>query len=240
MFSNLTHNKCPLCSQLSSSLKRLIDSFFGNKINCQHINENINERDDKRVAKINSAAPDCNCEKFRMSKHSPNVVGDDEVLARFVFSPIHVDKKGKIKPSIFSHVFNVGCSIQRDSVAKSEELVNFAKTFLAGDEKRSWEGVLLAKCNELKNIKANSVNSRAVCIYDSATADNPAHGEMSQSQYIIEEADIVELRHNLFETFNNGRPVLPKDYRYGAIWEQLPPNLKRQSITASSSATDKT
>jgi len=232
VFSNLTRNKCPLCFQLSSDLKNLISTWFGNKFNCQHLNEHINEKDKERVAKINNAAPNCSCEQYRMSKHSPNVVGNNEALARFVFSPIHVDKKGRIKASIFSHVFNVGCSIQRDDIAKPEELVNFAKEFLA-DDKMTWEGVLLANCNDLKSIKANSINSRAVCVYDTASATNPAHGEISQSQYIIEEADVVELRSELFKAFGGGQPILPNDYRQGTIWEQLPSDLKRPSKISS-------
>lgn len=233
MFSNLTRNKCRLCSQLSLNLKTLISGFFDKKINCQQINDNIDGKDKERVAKINSAAPDCCCEKFRMSRYSPNVVKDDEVLARFVFSPIHVNKKnGKIKPSIFSHVFTVGCSIQRDSIATPEELVHFSKNFLEGSEERSWEGVLLASCKSLRDVKINSGKNRAFCIYDTANSHNPAHGEVSQSQYVIEEADGIELRHDLFTVFNNGEPVLPHNYRNGSIWGHLPNDLQRPSVIA--------
>ena len=226
MFLNLTRKKCPLCSQFSSGLKNLISILFRSKNNCQNLNSKINDNDNERVAKINRFAPDCNCERFRMSKHSPNVIGNDEVLARFVFSPIHVNDKGKIKPAVFSHVFNVGCSIQRDSIAKPEELLNFTKNFLAND-KMTWEGVLLANSNDLKKITANTINSRAVCVYDTASATNPAHGEISQSQYIIDEADAIELRSNLFEAFGSGQPILPCNYRHGEIWNQLPLEYQR-------------
>lgn len=227
MFSNLTRNKCPLCSRLSSGVKSLISGLFGNKNDCQDLNKRTHDIGKSRVAEINTASPDCGCEKYRMSEHSPNVVGDDEMLARFVFSPMHVNKKGEIKPSIFSHVFNNGCSIQRESIATSEELINFAKNFLISDEKYSWEGVLLAKCDDIRDIKASNKNNRAVCVYDTAEPDNRAHGEMAQTQYIIEEADQAELRYELFQAFGKGVSVHPNKYREGAIWAQLPDHLQR-------------
>jgi hypothetical protein len=229
MFSNSTRNRCPLCSLISSSVsnfKEFISGLVSSKYDCQSINLETNDKDNQRVAEINKAAPDCNCEKYRMSKYSPNVIGNDEVLARFVFSPMHLDRKGNIKPSIFSHVFNVGCSIQRDTIATSKELIDFAKDFLDGNNNRSWEGVLLAKCNDVREINRDNANSRAVCIYDTASENNPSHGEMAQSQYIINDADQVELRHNLFQAFGKGIAVNPCHYRDGAIWEQLPQHLK--------------
>lgn len=231
MFSNLTRNKCPLCSRLFSSIngvKDLISGLFSDKYDCQGINQKTNDKGKQRVTEINKAAPDCNCEKYRMSQYSSGVVDSNETLARFVFSPMHLDKKGKIKSSIFSHVSNAGCSIQRDTIATSEELINFAKNFLDGDVNRSWEGVLLAKCSDVKEIKSGNANNRAVCIYDTASENNPSHGEMAQSQY-IEEADELELRYNLFQAFGKGIPVNPCQYREGTIWEQLPQHLKRST-----------
>jgi hypothetical protein len=167
VFSNSTPRKCPLCSKLSSSVKNLFSALIGNKLNCQQINEETVNKAKQRVAEINKAAPDCSCEKYRMSIFSPSVVGDEETLARFVFSPIHVDKKkGIIKPSIFSHVYSAGCSIQRETIATSEELIDFAKNFLEPDPNRAWEGVLLATCNDVREIKAADAKSRALCVYD--------------------------------------------------------------------------
>jgi hypothetical protein len=78
--------------------------------------------------------------------------------------------------------------------------------------------------------QATNANTRAVCVYDTAEEHNPAHGEMAQSQYIIEEADRAELRHDLFQAFSKGMPVHPRQYREGTILEQLPPHLKH-SVT---------
>ncbi len=157
-----------------------------------------------------------------MSRHSPCAVENSEILARFVFSPIHIHHKtGNVKPSIFSHVFSVGCSIQRDSVATNKELISFANDFLGGDDKRSWRGVLLAECHELRSIKVENSLNRAVCVYDTAEQENPAHGEIGQTHHIINEADVVELRHALFTAFGNGAVIPPFQYRNGKVWDNL-------------------
>lgn len=162
-----------------------------------------------------------------MSKYSPYAVENSEILARFVFSPMHVHQKtGDVKPSIFSHVFSVGCSIQRDSLATDKELISFASIFLDGDDKRSWKGVLLAECDELRGIRAEDSVNRAVCVYDTADRENPAHGEIGQTQYVINEADRVELRHALFTAFRNGTVTAPHEYRGGVVWKNLREELR--------------
>lgn len=148
-----------------------------------------------------------------MSEHSPGPVIASEMVARFVFAPIHIHKKsGEVLPSVFSHAFNKGCSIQRETKAADDEIINFVKDFLAGDSKRSWNGVLIANCGDLRNIKIDSNKERAFCVYDTAEKNNPAHAEFGQSQSMLE-ADIAELRHELFSVFSSGKKILPKDYR---------------------------
>ena len=224
MFSHLTQKKCPLCSRLSSRLKKLFRQFYYIGIDCQGIH--LSSYDSKqRVAKINTIAPSCTCEEFRMSKYSSKPVGGSEILARFIFSPMHI-KKGRLLPSVFSHVHSIGCSVQRESIATTDELVGFAHKFLSAKNDRVWKGVLLAKCDDLRNIKTEDTSNRLICIYDTAERDNPAHGEMGQTQYIIEEADQNELRSKLFTAFDEGKIIDPNAYRDGAIWCKLQPDLK--------------
>lgn len=227
MFSHLIRKKCQLCSQLSSRFKRFARQLFGGRTDCQGINQRA--QSDNRVSEINAAAPDCGCEKYRMSVHSPGVVGDSEQLALFIFQPIHhIDKKGNAKPNIFSHVHRKGRSIQRESVATFNELDRFARNFLDADEKRVWKGVLLARCADVRNIKTDDSLNRAVCVYDTAEKENPAHGEMAQTQH-IDEADEIELRHSLFKVFGNGIFIDPSRYRDGMLWNNLPPQLQTRS-----------
>lgn len=182
---------------------------------------------------INAAAPGCACEKYRMSEHSPHPVANSEILARFIFSPMHIDKKGKLKPSVFSHVHSKGCSIQRDSVAKTDEMVAFVKQFLGSRHDFVWIGVLSGQCHNIRSIKVGETDNRSVCAYDTANPENTAHGELCQTQYVIEEADPGELRHDLFEAFGKGVVIQPHQYREGIVWEQLPQHLQARLQTLS-------
>lgn len=226
MLSNSILKECPLCSRLSSRFKDLLCRLFGRRVDCRGINQRT-RGNKQRVDAINAAAPDCACEKYRMSEHSPSTVANTEVLARFVFSPMHIHKKtGDILPSVFSHVHTVGCSIQRDSIAKTDEIVAFVKSFLDARDDRAWIGVLAGKCQDVRGISADESCDRAVCVFDTAEPENPAHGEMCQTNYIVEEADKLELRRNLFGAFGNGVVIQPSQYRDGAAWDQLPQHLQ--------------
>ena len=220
----MTHKKCPLCSKLSSKLKQLIHRFLGGKIDCQGINHHA--RNEKRVSEINSLAPDCKCEQYRMSKYSPNIVVDTEKLSRFVFSPYQVDRKGKLKPSAFSHVYNKGCSIQRDSLADNEEIFLFVNRFLGNRDDYIWRGVLVADCSVVRNIFIKSQMKRAVCVYDTGTKDNPSHGEICQTHHVLDEDDKIELRHDLLMAFGNKRIISPDQYRSSSIWDNLHPQFQ--------------
>jgi hypothetical protein len=185
-------------------------------LDCCKINFSTSENIE-RVEEINVQAPDCACEKISMSKFSPGVIENSEELSRFVFSPVHVNKKGKVKPSLFSHVNNRGCSIQRNSIAKDDEIVEFLKNFLSSDNRFGWLGVLTGDCGKVRKIDNN--NNQLICVYDSAEETNPAHGEMCQSNYIIEDADRLELRAELWKVF--GELVSPEDYRGGAVLKDI-------------------
>ena len=156
-----------------------------------------------------------------MSSHSPGVVKDSESFARFVFSLIQVDKKGNVKPNSFSHVHSSGCSIQREYVAKDDEIVELINLVLNGKEDRAWKGVIFGKCQDVRNIVTDAGNLRTVCAYDTANPENPAHAELCQTQYVIDEADVNELRYQLFSAFGNGSIITPLKYRNGAIWNSL-------------------
>ena len=220
MFSHFIRKKCQLCSQLSSRLKRFARLFFGGHIDCQGINQRT--QNDHRVSEINAAAPDCACEKYRMGVDSPGVIGDSEMLARFVFSPYQVDKNGRLKSSAFSHVHDKGCSIQRDTMIENDEVLAFVKRFLESREDHAWKGLLLAECSTVRKILINNSSRRAVCVYDTAEKDNPAHGEICQTHHVIDEDDRVELRHELLAAFGNAVIVQPAQYRSGQVLNELP------------------
>ena len=228
MIFHLTQQKCPLCSRFSSGLKKFLSRFFGFGIDCQDIERRTHKSGEQRVAEVNAAAPDCACEKHPMSKYSPHPVENSETLARFIW-PMFVDKKGKVKPNVFSHVYSKGCSIQRDSVAENGELLAFVKQFLTQNGKQAWKGVIYGQCGNIRSISADNPGRREVCVYDTAKLKNPAHGELFQSQYVIDEADRIELREKLFTAFGNGNMISPLQYRDGAVWNNLPHTLQARS-----------
>lgn len=221
MFLSSILKICPLCSRLSSGLREFLHRLTGRSVDCRGVNQRTRE-DKRRVDAINAAAPDCVCENYRMSRYSPRPVAESEILARFIFSPMHIGKKGELKPSVFSHVHTVGCSIQRDSVARTDEIVAFVKQFLAKQDDFAWIGVLSGRCQNVRGITAGESNDRAVCVFDTAERENPAHGELCQTHYIVEEGDKLELRRNLFAAFGDGIVIQPSQYRNGTAWNQLP------------------
>lgn len=226
MYSHLTRKKCPLCFRLSSGLNELLRRFFGIGLDCRSINQTS---DEKRVAEINSAAPDCACENYRTSKYSLGVVEDTEQLALFIFLPmLQIDKSGNAKPNVFSHVHSKGRSIQRDDLASAKELTTFVTNFLNAGSNRIWKGVLVGQCRDVRNIKDTSSTNRAVCVYDTAERLNPAHAELCQTQH-ISEADGPELRGALFEVFGKGKIRAPLEFRGGTIWKALPQQLQARS-----------
>jgi len=165
-----------------------------------------------------------------MSKFSPGVVQADETLARFVFSPLHVGNNGVMKPSVFSHVATKGCSIQRDTLATTDELIAFVTEFLTKGQRQAWYGVLISSCRSTRAIKLREITERVVCVFDTAEAKYPAHAEICQTHH-IKEADGPELRKELFAAFGNGVAVKPANYRAGIVWNGLSSALRRPSAS---------
>lgn len=152
-----------------------------------------------------------------MSVYSPGPISDSEQLSRYVFSPMHVDKKGNIKSSVFSHVSHRGCSVQRESIAEDQEMIAFVESFLSKRDDYKWLGVLVANVADLRSLKVGETGNRSVCAYDTAEKTNPAHAELFQSQYVVEEADEPELRTKLFQAFGRGVLIAPNQYRESRV-----------------------
>jgi len=174
--------------------------------------------DKDRVKAISAIHPDCGCEGTKTSHFSPGIVENKETLTRFVFSPVHTDRKGNIKPSVFSHVSTFGCSVQREDIANDEELISFITKYRDKNANHNCLGVLTASCSSLRNIKINNAQNRIVCVYDTSEEDNPAHAEIHQSQHVITDADLVELRAKLFEIFTQKNL---QNYREGVLLNSI-------------------
>lgn len=168
-----------------------------------------------------------------MSKYSPGPVSDGEMLARFVFSPFHINERsGKIKPSVLSHVHLKGCSIQRESIATDQELNEFVRGFLEGNDNREWRGVLVASVKDVRSIAIDDKKpTRAVCIYDTAERKNPAHAELCQTEHVLDESDEIELRKKLRDAFCIYKS--PDEFRSASTIQALSASLSARCRSAS-------
>jgi len=124
-----------------------------------------------------------------------------------------------MKPSLFSHVHKLGCSIQRETIATTSELYIFLSKFMRADVRRTWHGVAIAECKQAREIVLDGSGNRAVCVYDTAESTNPAHAELFQTQYVIDEADELEIRRKLLDIFSVR--FNPDKYRNSELLERL-------------------
>lgn len=188
---------------------------------CKRLNTETKtaERASTRVSEFNAALPNCACEICRTSKHSPSPVKDGELLTRFVMHPVHINTKtGEFKASLFSHVDQKGCSVQRENLATNLELrlVLDEVSRIAG--KLSWHGVVSASAEDVRLARSQKSGSRLYWIYDTAEHDNPAHAEIGRASNDLSEEDCMELRIDLMKIFSpNATFVLPPQYRRGAL-----------------------
>lgn len=226
----MTAKQCRLCSRLSSFLSWLNRYIPLGRFLCLALHQ-LTYSDNQRVQALSNAAPDCQCERHRMSWYSPQAVENDEELARFLFSPIHIDKRKKVLPAAFSHIENKGCSVQREGLASVQAASELASSMMRNSSKAVWAGVLLGKCCEVREITVGDNGARYVCIYDTAEKSAPAHAEICRTQRTFEEGDANEMRAKLRRAFGNGAYLPPDQYRGGACLNGLPAEQIRR-ITA--------
>lgn len=162
-----------------------------------------------------------------MSRFSPCPIRNFETVDRAIFVPLHLNLKTKLlKPQLFSHAFSKGCSIQRDSIATTREVVAFVTSMLKRNEKWTWYGMVSSRASTLRDI--NVADSRALCLYDTAEANNAAHGEFGISNMVTAVEDEPELRKHILDAFGGGKIIPPKEYRGGAVWDGLPELLRER------------
>lgn len=187
---------------------------------CKRLNTETKapERAPTRVSEFNAALPNCVCEACRTSEHSPSPVEDSELLARFVMHPVHINPKtGEFKTSLFSHVDQKGCSVQREDLATNLELrlVLDEVSRIAG---KSWHGVVSASAKDVRLARSQKSGSRLYWIYDTAEHHNPAHAEIGRASNNLSEEDVQEVRFDLMKIFSQkAMLVRPAQYRSGAL-----------------------
>ena len=115
------------------------------------------------------------------------------------------------------------------------ELTSFLASFLKAGDDRTWHGVLVAKCKDIREIKLKVSAQQGLCVYDTSERPNPAHAEMFQSHFWNDNGDANEIRALLWAAFNNGIPIPPEEYYSGTILSALSSELGSSSNKSSSS-----
>lgn len=149
--------------------------------------------------------PDGSCQNFRVGSDSPGPVHDSEILARFVFCPVHVAKTdgvhGEIDESLFADAMSIGCSVIRliDPVGKVTEHVHtrgeaIAQDIRAGSSERPpqpdrcYLGAVKLAAGDVRAIRVDEVENR-VRVYDTSHGpSDPLHGDIIANAKVVDKA----------------------------------------------------
>lgn len=138
--------------------------------------------DKQKVANLPSTPEAVAWESLTASIDSPGVVRDEELLARLIFSPIHVDAgTGTLTPAAFNDAHDKGLSVERLTYRLLTDVFALGRArALARREgdapSRVLHAVGLFKCAALRAVLHDGV--RAVAVYDTALSDNTAHADI--------------------------------------------------------------
>ncbi len=120
-------------------------------------------------------------ETISLSKYSPGVVAPSESIARMIFSPLHVEENGTIKPSAFSDVKDKGLSVHRLEYIECKELECLGKAMasnanVAGRSERDYIGYVKAHTAEIHQLTGDE--KRLFCVYDTAKETEISHADV--------------------------------------------------------------
>jgi IMP cyclohydrolase len=110
-----------------------------------------------------------------------------------------------------------GCSVQREAIASTDELKQWIGSYQHKNTDHTWMGTLASDCRSLRGIQLSDKTNRVVAVYDTAERENPAHAEIFQTEHVIDDADRLELRAEIYKRFGNGALIIPSAYRSGAL-----------------------
>lgn len=159
---------------------------------------------------LKAAPTSCICETKSQSVYSPGLVGDDESIARLIFSPIHIDGQGKVLPAAFSDVDvpGRGLSVNRYAHCTSEELLNLARAKEAmdrdkGKPDREYKGFVVAGVRPVRDITNEGL--QAFCVKDTSLKDNISHADVDQdcSCHDLSKSERRRLRRQLQKEFSS-------------------------------------
>lgn len=130
--------------------------------------------------------PGCICEADSVSEHSPGVINNTEILARLIYSPLHVDPTTGLTTELaFSDVKDKGLSVQRLTHATAADVHAMGAKKLADDHARGktdrrYLGIVTGAVSQIR-AEVYPESARAFCAYDTAGLDDPAHADVCQT-----------------------------------------------------------
>ena len=170
-----------------------------------------------RCRNISLEKPECECELESISAYSPGLVSVDEILARLVYSPLHLDADtGEVTEAAFSDVQDKGLSVLRLEHLAGPAIGDIGRKKQADDRAKAktdriFLGTVNASVQAIRNLiydgegHGHSV-SRAFCIYDSGLQHNPAHADVCQTP--ATRSEMKRARKRLRDIFSR-KPTMP-------------------------------
>lgn len=159
---------------------------------------------------------DCVAELTQQRAASPGVVKADEKLAYILLDPDQW-KEGRLTNAAFSKTrLKAGdLSVARASYCSVEQVEeHVVKPQLDRDPGRKLVGAFLARCADIRDIKAQQPPARAICVVDDGSDELPGHAllgysEATKAQGFWERNRREAIRANLTLAFGaEGGPLL--------------------------------
>jgi hypothetical protein len=142
-----------------------------------------------------------------VSSHSPRIVSSGEMIARQIYSPIHLDEddESKVTAAAFSDAADKGLSVDRLSYVPLSDIAKAGNIKAQRDrdagKKREYIGVTAAHVADVRSIVDSHDAKRVYGVYDSALMDAIHHADVCR---VVPEKD---------PTFAKGKNVLKKARR---------------------------
>lgn len=125
-----------------------------------------------------------NWEKESVSNHSPGQIAADELIARQVHSPIHIDNEtNELTPAAYNDVFDKGLSTNRMSYLKNGTIHDLEEAKAEADRckgknDRRYIGYVAAEVRDIRSITDLGTNERLFGVYDTGVKDSPHHADI--------------------------------------------------------------
>lgn len=127
----------------------------------------LKPQNDKYAEEIDSAHPNCACQKFSLSPYSPGIVDDSEKLYRMIILPGDLDDKEKLTFESIKSTYKNGLSVFREC-ASDADITNLAEDRLyikPTQQRRSVKGLIALSAAEVRELDHETIGA-PFCIYD--------------------------------------------------------------------------